>query len=107
MKRKKIALIKAGMAAAAAIAGAVLLLFGSVELYRAGGSLLRMLSRNSEKYEYVPDVSHIMRQAGFSMDLIEILAEPVSAKAGRKASGSVEPAFVPEVFFYFKNDING
>ena len=51
MKRKKIALIKAGMAAAAAIAGAVLLLFGSVELYRAGGSLLRMLSRNSEKYE--------------------------------------------------------
>ena len=51
MKRKKIALIKAGMAAAAAIAGAVLLLFGSVELYRAGGSLIRMLSRNSEKYE--------------------------------------------------------
>ena len=36
MKRKKIALIKAGMAAVAAIAGAVLLLFGSVELYRAG-----------------------------------------------------------------------
>lgn len=66
-----------------------------------------MEKRNSEKYEYVPDVSHIMQQAGFPMDLLEILAEPVSVKAGRKASGSVEPAFVPEVFFYFKNDING
>lgn len=51
MKRKINALIKAGMAAAAAIAGAVLLLSGSAELFRAGGSLIRMLSRNSEKYE--------------------------------------------------------
>lgn len=41
-----------------------------------------MEKRNSEKYEYVPDVSHIMRQAGFSMDLIEILAEPFLQKPG-------------------------
>ena len=55
-----------------------------------------MEKRNSGKYEYVPDVSRIMRQA-----------EPVSAKAGRRASGRAEAAFVPEIFFYFKNDING
>ena len=66
-----------------------------------------MEKRNSGKYEYVPDVSHIMRQAGYSMDLMESLAEPVSAKAGRRASGRAEAAFVPEIFFYFKNDING
>lgn len=66
-----------------------------------------MEKRNSEKYEYVPDVSRIMQQAGFPMDLLEILAEPVSVKAGQGTSGSVEPVFVPEVFFFFKNDING
>lgn len=68
---------------------------------------MRLEKRNSGKYEYVPDVSRIMRQAGFSMDLMEILAEPVSAKTGRRASGSAEAAFVPEIFFYCKNDING
>lgn len=41
-----------------------------------------MEKRNSGKYEYVPDVSRIMRQAGYSMDLMEILAEPFLQKPG-------------------------
>ena len=51
-----------------------------------------MEKRNSGKYEYVPDVSRIMRQAGYSMDLMEILAEPVSAKAD---SDEVICTFIP------------
>jgi len=62
---------------------------------------------NNFKYEYVPDVSHIMGQAGYRMGLMEILAEPVYRKGGGPASENKEPPFIPESFLYTEKDING
>ncbi len=73
-----------------------------------------MEKQSDLKYEYVPDVSHIMGQAGYRMDLMAILSDPLFADSGRnggsgktEAKPAAETFFIPELFFYFKNDING
>lgn len=50
MKRRKIIIRRAAASAAAAV-GAGLLIFCSMEFFRAGGSLIGMMSRSGEKYE--------------------------------------------------------
>ena len=66
-----------------------------------------MEKQNILKYEYIPDVSHIMGQAGYRMNLMEILAEPMLVKSEKNFFHKVESNFVPENFFYLKGDING
>ena len=66
-----------------------------------------MEKQNNLKYEYIPDVSHIMGQAGYRMNLMEILAEPMLVKSEKNFFHKVESNFVPENFFYLNGDING
>ncbi len=66
-----------------------------------------MEKQNNLKYEYIPDVSHIMGQAGYRMNLMEILAEPMLVKSEKNSFHKAELNFVPENFFYLKGDING
>ena len=66
-----------------------------------------MEKQNNLKYEYIPDVSHIMGQAGYRMNLMEILAEHMLVKYEKNFFHQVESNFVPENFFYLKGDING
>lgn len=60
------------------------------------------MERKNDKYEYIPDVSHIMKQAGYSMNLMEILADRSFEKKRRTVSVTT-----PEIFYYQKGDING
>lgn len=72
-----------------------------------------MEKQNFAKYEYIPDVSHIMRRAGYDLDLIGILrdAEAVTkintSKNCKNRQNQTAPPFTLEIFYYHKNDING
>ena len=72
-----------------------------------------MEKQNFAKYEYLPDVSHIMRRAGYDLDLIGILrdAEAVtkinSSTNCKSRQNQMPPPFTLEIFYYHKNDING
>lgn len=59
------------------------------------------------KYEYVPDISHIMKQAGYRMGLLDILEEASVPMPKRRIPPAPEPYFRPEIFRYSKRDING
>ena len=60
------------------------------------------MERKNDKYEYIPDVSHIMKQAGYTMNLMEILADHSFEKKRRAVLSTA-----PEIFYYQKGDING
>lgn len=74
-----------------------------------------MEKQNYIKYEYIPDVSHIMRRAGYDLDLIGILRDAEAVKAKKNNSSTnckirqsqTAAPFTLEVFYYHKNDING
>ena len=74
-----------------------------------------MEKQNYAKYEYVPDVSHIMRHAGYDLDLMGILRDAEEAKIKKFNSSTncnnrknqMAPPFTLEVFYYYKSDING
>ena len=62
-----------------------------------------MGTQDNLKYEYLPDVRHIMKQAGYSIGLMEILNESVPVKKEENS----EMSFIPEILYYDPGDING